>query len=550
MLLCLLAVSLVVSGCGDTTEITPADPTPTAAPGEPAGPADPGTPQFGGQLVYASAGDPVNFNPILQSDTTSGWVTARVYSGLVRTGPDLQPTPEVALHWETCDDGLEWTFYLRDDVYFHDGEQLTAHDVAFTFNAIKDPDYTGPRANVFRSLERAEAVSDFEVKFYLNEPFAPMITSLTYGILPAHLYEDESISAMPENPYNRNPVGAGPYTFDRWDVGQHIVLQANPDYFGEGPYIETQVLKFVQDADVAMAALEAGEIDYLGLQAKDYTRIEETYPDRFDLYDYEPLSFTYICLNTERTGLDDARVRRAISMAVDREAIVADVLEGYAYPMYSSHPRASWVYTDEGVFVPERDLAVARALLEEAGFTRGSDGIYEKDGERLSFTVLTNSGNLTREAISLIVQANLRLIGIEIKPEYVEWSVFLENHCWTGNFDMFISGFRLGVDPDQFSFFHSSQCEKNELGRFVGFNRASYANPVVDDLLERGRAQMDRETRLEIYQEFQRVISHEQPWIWLYSPQSRTAIDNKIRNVIESPQGPIWSWHWYIAEQD
>jgi len=540
-----VVVALVTSACGSATEPTPEGETGTET--GTGGEEEPAHP-IGGEMVYSASGDPVNFNPILQSDTTSGWVVGRVYDGLITTNENLEVIPELATDWEFSDDGLEWTFHIHDGVYFHDGEQLTAEDVAYTFNAIKDPGYTGPRTSDFEALDRAEVVDDLTVKFYLSKPYAPFLTELGYGILPSHLYSDKPVSEMAENPYNREPIGAGPYKFGEWATGQYIVLERNEDYYGEGPYIEQVRLKFVQDSNVAVAALEAGEVDVLGLPPKEVERIQQDYADKFNFYVSKRLGFQYVGLNHERFGLSDPAVRNAMAYGINRQAILDDIAEGNGFLMDGPFVPVTWAYDDDAVKRHPYDPEKAIQVLEEAGYTRGDDGIFEKDGQPLSYTLLTNSGNTTREAITLMIQDNLKDVGIEINPEYVEWSVFLEKHLWVGNVDMWVSGFSLGVDPDAYVFYHSSMADKNEQGRFKGFNRAQFRNEEVDQLLEQGRTTLDKEQRKEIYSDFQRVMTEQMPWIWLYSYKTTYAVDKKINGVVVSPQGLLYSYKWWIEE--
>lgn len=539
-----MTAAMVVSACGSKPTDTnkPADANANTGTGTAAK-----EPKIQGKLIYATSGDPVNFNPILQSDTTSGWVVDRVFSGLVDIDAKLQPVPDLATEWSTSPDGLEWTFKLRKDVRFHDGKPLTAEDVAYTYNSIKEKGYTGPRASNFISLNKVEVIDPSTVKFILKEPFSPLLTSLTYGILPKHLYDAKPVAEMKENPANRKPIGSGPWKWGEWVTGQYIVLTRNDEFFGKGPYIPEVRLTFVQDTNVQVAKLEAGEIDYLGIPSKDTTRITTQYKDKFNFVKYQGLSFDYIAFNMTRPGLSDKAVRQAIAYAIDRQKIVDDLLEGHAVVMNGPLPPASWAF-ENNVTKYTFDTKKSTDLLEKAGYKKGADGIYAKDGDRLSFTFITNSGATDRESMVLFAQKALKDIGIEIKTDFIEWSVFLEKYLWVGNFDMFLSGFSLGVDPDQYSLFHSSQAVKNDKGRFVGFNRAQYNNHEVDRLLEDGRKESDPTKRKAIYSKYQQIIADEIPWLILTNRKSTTAIKPYVKGIVESPRGPIKSWTWYSEQ--
>lgn len=537
-----VAAALALSACSGGTK-----PSGDPAPGTDKATGDKTEPKIGGQLVYSATGDPVNFNPILQSDTTSDWVVKRVFSRLFLIDETLNVEPDLVTEQSSSPDGLQWTFKLRTDVKFHDGKPLTAEDVAYTYNSIKDKGYTGPRTSDFAALDKVEVLDPSTVKFILKEPYSPLLTSLTYGILPKHLYADKPVAEMKDNPANRKPIGSGPWTFGEWATGQYIALNRNDDYYGKGPYLPEVRMKFVQDSNVAVAQLEAGELDYLGLPAKEVKRITTSQAGNFNFSKYQDLSFEYLGFNMTKDGLKDAAVRHAFGYAIDRQKIVSDILENEAELMHAPIPPASWAY-EPNVTKYGYDVKKAQEELEKAGYQKGSDGVYAKDGKRLSFTLITNSGNTTRESMALLVQTSMKDVGIEIKIEFIEWSVFLEKYLWVGNFDMMISGFSLGVDPDQYDLFHSSQAEKNDKGRFVGFNRSQFKNTEIDQLLEEGRREGDKEKRKAIYSQYQKLYSQEIPWLILFNRKSTAAIKKNITGVVESPQGPIKSQLWYASD--
>ncbi|MEX2355640.1 MAG: ABC transporter substrate-binding protein, partial [Thermaerobacterales bacterium] len=365
-------LALLLAGCGGAAEPEGTG-TPAAEPEQstPETPADDGEEALAGRIVWSTFGDPVGFNPILHGDSLAQWTWTRVFASLIRLDENLEPFGEIAESWTISDDGLEYTFHLRDDVYFHDGVQLTAADVAYTYNAIKDPDYTGWARADFAALDRVEVIDDYTAKFVLTESFAPFIVNLFVGILPAHLYADQSVADMPESPHNREPVGAGPFKFGRWDAGQHVILEANVDYFAEGPYTAEQWLKIVPDQDVAVASLEAGEIDYLFISGTTRQRIIDEYSDRLNFYDWPRLGTVYMQLNLERPGLSDRRVRQALAYGINQQAIVDDILEGRGVNIHAPLSPASWAYTEEGVTQYIYDPEKAVQLLEEAGYSRG-----------------------------------------------------------------------------------------------------------------------------------------------------------------------------------
>lgn len=542
-----LTTALLASACGGGGAPSPAPAPQGQAPAAPAQPAKPAGPKVGGMIIYGTSGDPVNFNPILQSDTTSGWVVDRVFDGVTEVNEKLEVVCVLCESWTVGSDNKSYTIKLKKGVKFHDGKELTAEDVAFTYNAIKSKEYTGPRTSSFLAMEKAEVVDPYTVKFILKEPFAPFLLNLGYGVLPKHLYEGTPIKDWKEHPNNLKPIGTGPWKFKEWVKGQYITLERNPNYHREGPYIETVQMKFYQDQNVLAAAFENGDIDILTPAAKDVDRLKQALSKTVNWYTYPTLSFTYVGINHTVPGLEDVNVRRALAHAINRPGIIKDILEGKGELMHSHMPPASWAFTPD---VPKYDYDPKKAveLLEKAGYTRGPDGIFQKGGKRLSFELLTNSGNTTRESVALLMQKNLKDVGIEVKPAYVEWSQFLEKHLWVGNYQLFISGFSLGTDPDAYLFYHSSQAKKNDKGRFLGFNRYYYNNPEIDKLLEDGRRELDKEKRKAIYAEFQKKIAADVPIVWLFTQIDNTGIKNQFQGIVLSPIGPMQSFKWYVAD--
>lgn len=548
LLVVLLMFALVISACAPEEAVDDPDP------GEPAEPdPDPQDDVPRGEYVHSSTTDPANFNDILHSDTTSGWVCSRIYSSMFNLVEDYVPEGDLVTDYEFTDDGLTYTFYLRDDVYFHDGVQLTAEDVAFTYNAMKHPDYTGPRAAVYMYVDYVEAVDDFTVRFHLTEPDGSLIGTLIRGILPAHLFEDTPIGDMLESPHSlEDPIGSGPYKFVEYQPGRHVILEANPDYYGEGPYIETMVLRIVEDSDVALAAFEAGELDYVGIPGTEKDRMLSEFTDTHWFETYRRAGQHYMIVQTQQPGLDDYRVRQAMLYGMDRESMIDGILEGEGYIRNTPIPSINWAYVPEFSemykYNPDRSIEI----LEDAGYTRGDDGVFEKGDVRLEFDLHTNAGNVARTAFCLVIQDNFEDIGIKANVHFVDWVTFRDRHLWYGDYDLCVKG-RTGPswDPCSLTQFHSSQAERQEDGRFVGPNRQGYQSEVLDDILERGRLEADFEKRKEIYREFQQYFVDYVPGQLIITGRYTTVgFTNDIDrdSVRFNPGGPILPWLWRMAD--
>jgi len=526
----LLVFSLVASGCGSGNQEEGSN----------------GEPMTGGVITYGITGDPVTFNPILSTGGTATLIISRVFNGLLKQDENLQMVGDLAESWEFSEDGLVWTFKLKDGVKFHDGVPLTSEDVKYTYDAIRHPDYQGVRATDFEPIEKVETPDEHTVVLYLKEPFSPLLSKLSIGIIPKHIFETTSIADMKQNKANMEPIGTGPYKYKEWQKGQYILLEANEDYFEEGPYIQQVVIKVYQDEQVMLAALEKGDIDYMdSIPVDDIDRMKEQYADTFDFKEIPMNGYRYIGLKQTHPILRDLKVRQALMYGLNRQQIVDDLLQGYATVMNANIPPVSWAYADEELNPYPYDPAKAEALLQEAGWIKGPDGIYEKDGARLSFTVVARSGNKEEEAVLLLAQEDWNKIGVEMKPEFIEYSVLLEQYLDVAKFEAYLLGWSLGVDPDCYLFFHS-ECGVNEEGQLVGFNDVEFKNEELDRLLEEGRKELDQEKRKEIYKEVQAIVNDQLPYVFLYSRNNVQAMNKRIQGVVWSKLGPMYPEKWYI----
>jgi peptide/nickel transport system substrate-binding protein len=525
----MLVAALLLSGCGPRSEAK------SGAKG-----------LDDGIITYGMTGDPVIFNPILSTGGSASLIINRVFNGLVRANEDFEMIGDLAESWSFSDDGLVWTFELKEGVKFHDGQPLTSADVKYTYEAIKHPDYQGIRATDFEPIETVETPDDQTVVLHLSEPFAPLLSKLSVGILPKHVFETTSIEDMKQNSANMEPIGTGPYKFIEWQKGQHIILEANPDYFGEGPHIEKMVIKFYQDEQVMLAALEKGDIDYMdSIPVDDIERMKESYSGSYDFQEVPYNGYTYIGLKQTHPILKDIRVRKALMYGLNRKQIVDDLLNGYGILMNANIAPVSWAYADGELEEYPYDVEKAKALLEEADWKEGPDGIREKDGTKLAFQVVARSGNKEEEAVLLIAQEDWRKIGIDIDPEFIEYSVLLEQYLDVAKFEAYSLGWTLGVDPDCYLFFHST-CAVNDEGQLMGFNDVEFKNEELDRLLEEGRKELDQENRKEIYGKLQQIVNDELPYVFLYSKNKVSAMNKRVNGVVWSALGPLYPEKWYI----
>ncbi len=501
-----------------------------------------------GEIVYGMVGDPVIFNPILATDTPSGSINDRVYQGIVRANEKLEMVPYLAESITYSDDGLTWTIKVRENVKWHDGEPFTAADVVFTYNTIMHPDYTGVRRSNFASVESVEQTGEYELKLHLKNPDASLLSKLGIGIIPEHIFGEIEVAKLREHPANMEPIGTGPYKWGEWAKGQYIVLVANEDYWGEGPWIEQVRFKFFQDNQTVLSAFEAGEIDYIGsIPPDDVDRVTQALEDQYNFYEFPANGYTYFGLMQDHPILGDKRVRQALAYGLNRQQIVDTIYKGRATVLNTNMPPISWAFK-EGLNDYAYNKEKAIQLLEEAGWTEiGSDGIRRKDGKPLSFTLMTSSGNTQYEAVLAITEQQWKEIGVDVEIQYYEWSVLVEKYLDAGNFEAYMLAWGLGLDPDCYLFWHSSAAY-DERGVLQGFNDCKYINERMDELLELGRTTMDQEKRKEIYGEIQTMLNEDLPNLFLYTQNYTAGMHKKFKGVTFSPLGPIFPERWYIEE--
>jgi ABC-type transport system substrate-binding protein len=421
----------------------------------------------------------------------------------------------------------EVVFSLRDDVRWHDGKPFTSRDVAFTYRAIMDDATASPRKPDFLYILRVETPDAHTVRVIYRKPYSPALSSWMIGMLPAHILEGKPPEWWAVN-FNRNPVGTGPFRFDKWKTNEYLRVTRNPDYFNApGPWLDSIVFRVLPDQLALRLAFETRQVDFWSVDPWAVGHFEKD--KRFDLFSSPSSSYTYVGWNLRRDIFQDERVRRALAHAVNVPEMIKYILYGHGVQSTGIFTPKMWFF-DPNVRPFVYDPEKARQLLAEAGWKPGKDGILEKDGQRFSFTLITNNGNEIRRDIATLVQDDLKKLGIEVNIELYEWAVFLKNFINKGSFDAMVLGWALGPDYDQYQIWHSSQSNPEQL------NVVKYNNPEVDKLLVDIREEYRREKIIELAGLMQTTIYREQPYLFLYVPEG-TSVMWKDSYRIHRPGG-------------
>jgi len=499
--------------------------------------------RYGDALVVASIGEPSNLIPMLASDSASHDISGLIYNGLVKYDTDLTLTGDLAESWEVSENGLTITFHLKKDIIWEDGVPFTAHDVYFGFKTITDTKTPTAYSGDFMQVKEALVIDNHTFKVTYEKPFAPALS--TWGnmvILPKHLLEGKDIT---KSALTRKPLGLGPFKLTKWQSGDKLILQSNPDYFEGRPYLNNYIYKIIPDISTQFMELQTGSIDMMSLTPLQYSRQTNTkyFKDNFQKYKYPSRGYTYLGFNFKHPPFQDKRVRQAISYAIDKKEIIDGILFGLGLEATGPYVPNTWAY-NANIKKYAYNLNKAKQLLSDAGWSdTDKDGILDKDGKPFEFTIITNQGNAQRLRTATIIQWRLEMAGIKVNILVLEWSTFINERIDTRRFEAVLLGWGIGLDPDQFDIWHSSKTGEKE------FNFISYNNKEVDQLLEQGRRTFDQEKRKKAYFKFQEIIAEEVPYIFLYVPYALPIVNKRIKNIKPEPIGISYNLNkWYVPK--
>ena len=436
-----------------------------------------------------------------------------IYDNLLALDEQLKVTGGLASSWQQIDP-ITYVIHLRQGVTFHDGHELTADDVVYTFGSFIDPAFASPRKGAYRTLDRVEAIDPYTVRFVLKEPFGSCPIQLVMPVVPK--------GAGPE--LRDRPVGTGPYTFVDMAVDDHVRLAAFPEYFRGRPANDGVVLKVVPDEIMRALELRKGTVDMV-VNDLSPDVIHQLAEERSVRITESPgTDYAYVGVNMRDAVLKDRRVRYALGYAINRQAIVDHLRRGLARPAVGILPPASWAF-DANVFQFTHDPAKARALLDEAGY-RDPDGDGPEPRLRLSLKVSTNEFIRLQAAV---IQQDLKQVGIELDVRSHEFATLYAD-VLKGNFQLFTLQWVGVSDPDMLRrVFHSKQMPPN------GFNRGYYENPEVDRLIDAAMAATTEDDRRRLYGDAQRAVAADAPYISLWYKTNVAVSRTQIEGVKLTP---------------
>jgi peptide/nickel transport system substrate-binding protein len=475
---------------------------------------EPGGDRPGGTVIVGMRTDFGGLNPITNTSLTTDHVMKfGLFTPLIQYDEDLNPTPHLAESWEMHGDTAV-TFTLRDDVRWHDGQPVTAHDVKFTFDMAKDPETASLLASAYLApVESAEVLDDRTIRFRFEFPHAQALEDFWWAPVPRHLLEGVAPAEMANAPFNRNPIGSGPYRFLEWRASERVVLEANPDYpegLGGPPTADRVVFRIIPEPATRLTELLTGGIHIqLNVEPDQVQRVEQT--GGVEVHSAPGTTLFYIGWNNQQAPFDDARVRRAMTLAIDRQQVMDALMRGHAQPATSTVP--PWHPYAPGIDPLPHDPEAAMRLLDEAGWRDGGDGVRRNaQGQPLRFRLMTSERALNR-AIVEVVQNQLRQVGAAAQIEVLEFQTMLAQHR-NREFDAVLSNwvldnFQMASAPR--SLFHSEQA-----GVEGSANRSGVRSPRLDQLIDAGAVSTNPENSRRIWRDFTIALQEEQPFTFMF----------------------------------
>jgi len=531
--------------------------------------------KFGGELILSTTSDPKSFNNIIAKETSTTLVTGHIFEGLTTENAfTAKVEPHLAERWEVSEDGLHWTFYLREDVLWNDGVRFTADDVVFTFNdLIYNPDIPSSARDIFTiedQVFKVEKIDDFTVGFILPVKFAPFLRGMSQGILPKHKLK----KVVNEGKFNftwgidtppREIVGTGPFMLVKYDPGQRLVFERNPRYWKHSengdrlPYINKIIYLIVSNQDVDLLKFVEGATDYYGFRGMDYPLLKPIEGERnFTVYNLGPDTGSNFIVFNQNRGINPKTdkpyvephklawftnndFRRSVAHAIDKEKMVEIVKNKLGYPQYSSMGPGAGFFHNPDVRKYKYDLNEAKKILKEAGFIdRDNDGFIEDpDGNRVEFNLYTNSSNTDRRDIAGIIRYDLEKLGMKVNFLILEFNTLVSKLNANFEWDAIILGLTGGIEP------HFGQNVWNSNGGLHLWypkqeSPATDWEKRIDELFILGVQELDENKRKIYYNEFQLIVSEKLPVIYTVLGARISGVRNKFENLQPTNYGGVF----------
>ncbi len=504
-------------------------------------------PKNGGEYVEGLIGQPLYINPILsQTSETDSDLTQLIYGGLFGYDAQGKLKNNMAESYEVSEDQKTYTVRLRKNLFWHDGEPLTASDVFFTISILKDPAYKSPLRQNWQGIEVSQ-IDDYTLSFNISNPYFGFLNNLTLGILPKHIWGNIVPEKFPLADYNLKPIGSGPYKFEDFQKNSNgeilsYELRAFEKYFEGEPYISRIVFNLYPDEETMLTAYNKKEIKGMqNINTKKVDSIKNRKSTSIKELSF-PRYFSVFFNQNKSVSLANDDVRRALAQAVNRKEILSQILKGKGEEIFSPFLNSMSEYNGD-IDRRDYDLEKARNILDEAGW-KIKDGIREKDGVKIEFKFYTADWPDLTETAEILAR-DWKEIGVNANVEILTATDLQQNIIRPREYEAILFGQITSFNPDLYPFWHSSQKQD------PGFNLGMLDNKDADELLRDIRQELDEGKRIEKYRELQKIISEESPAVFLYSPHYLYPVSNSVKGIeVKNINSSSWRFadinKWYI----
>lgn len=468
---------------------------------------------FASTLQLSMSSSPSRLNPIVASDSASSTITTWLFNGLLKYDKDGNIITDLAKSYKFIDNKT-LIFKLREDVKWHDGNSFSADDVIFTYEKILDPKVFTPLKSNFTEVENVKKIDNYTIEVKYKRAYFKALVIWMVDIVPKHILEKQK--DIMTSSFNKKPIGTGAYKLREFKNGTDIELFANEDYHEGKPNIQNLHYRFLPDPNTSFLMLKQRQLDVGGLTPLQIDRqIDDEFKQNYKIVESPSFSYTYLGFNLRNEKFKNPKIREALSLGINREQMVDILFFGHGQICNGPFLPGGFAFNEK---VPQikQDIKKAKQLLKEAGFDKNNP---------FSFELVTNTGNDTRINAAQILQYQLSQIGVEVKIRVMEWQAFLNTVVHPRKFESVLLGWSLSLMPDAYPLWHS---KSDKLG---GFNLVGYHNNEVDTLIEKASATVDMKKLSAMYKKIFKLITNDNPYLFLYIPNSISVVNQDIKNV-------------------
>jgi len=481
---------------------------------------------FASTLQLATSSNPSRLNPILATDSSSAEIAGFLFNGLVKFDKDNKEIIGDLASKFYYKDNKTLIFELKKGVKWHDGKEFSAKDVLFTYKTLISNAVVSPYSAGFRFVQDVKILDKYKIKVTYKKPYFKALETWMMGILPEHILKNET--NFMSSDFNTHPIGTGPYKLEQLEFSKNILLGAFDEYFEGRAQIDKISFHVIADPMTRFLMLKSAQLDLGSVEPMAYERqLQKTFFDMFNIYEKISLSYTYLGFNLRLKKFQNPDVRRALSLAINRQELVNILFFKHAQVCSGPFLPGSAAFNPD-VKIPTQDIKKAKALLKKAGY----DAMHP-----LAFEIATSNASSIRPYAAQILQYQLKKIGVVVKLRVMEWQAFLNMVVFPHKFESVLLGWGLSPTPDPYLFWHKDSDKKG------GFNLVGYDNPEVNKLIEESQSMIDRKKLAQVWQKMFQLITDDNPYLFLYIPNSITAVDKNIKNI-QPALGGIW--HNYI----